>query len=155
MELVTLAEEFHSPAVYAIYQFCMYQPTPAKFSALAAELLSDGAARLCGCRRNGTLTGVLALRVLGDEGTIAGIAVDGAWRGKGVGSFLVYGAMKAFHIEKLYAETDREAVEFYRKCGFSAEAFTKTYGGRAFTRYACVLKAADASRKRRKIGTKD
>ena len=75
MELISLLGDFMSPEVYRVYQACMYQPSPAKFSALAEELLSSPSPAAFGCRRKNRLAGVIALRQTGDQGEIVGIAV--------------------------------------------------------------------------------
>ena len=136
MELISLLGDFMSPEVYRVYQACMYQPSPAKFSALAEELLSSPSPAAFGCRRKNRLAGAIALRQTGDQGEIVGIAVEEALRGQGLGGCLVRGAIQALRLKKVTAETDQEAVEFYRKCGFSARAFTRTYGGQPYVRYA-------------------
>lgn len=143
LELIPLLADFTSPEVYRVYQACMYQPSPAKFSALAEQLLASPSPAAFGCRRGDRLAGVIALRQAGDRGEIVGIAVEEALRGQGLGSRLVRGAIQALRLKKAAAETDQEAVDFYRKCGFSAKAFTRSYGGREVLRYACVWEAPE------------
>ena len=54
---------------------------------------------------------------------IAGIAVDPAARGQGVGSHMIRQAVRRYRPRHVCAETDDDAVGFYRKNGFSVIGF--------------------------------
>jgi hypothetical protein len=68
-----------------------------------------------------------------DNVFIDAIAVDEQFRNQGIGSTMINGIRKRFTLP-VTLETDDDAVEFYRKIGFSAEPFEK-YG---ITRYRCT-----------------
>ena len=60
-----------------------------------------------------------------DSMEIAGIAVDPAARGQGVGSHMIRQAVRRYRPRHVCAETDDDAVGFYRKNGFRAAAFSE------------------------------
>ena len=100
----------------------------------------NGNIKFFAAREKGILTGVLALSQSGKTAEIIGIAVDPAHRGKGTGSFMINNAAKELGVSELYAETDSDAVGFYRKSGFETREFTKEYDGEKITRFSCRLK---------------
>ena len=53
-----------------------------------------------------------------DTAIINDIAVNSNFRGKGIGSKLVRFIFEQFEVNKIIAETDDDAVMFYKRCGF-------------------------------------
>ena len=83
------------------------------------------------------LIGVIGLG-LENSITIKHISVIKERRMQGIGGRLVRYAIKQFPGKSIIAETDDEAVEFYKSLGFACEAFEGKYN----IRYKCVLKFA-------------
>jgi ribosomal protein S18 acetylase RimI-like enzyme len=73
---------------------------------------------------------------------IRGIAVHPAHRRMGIGRRLIESIMAANPALTLYAETDGDAVGFYRACGFGTTSLGNRLSGTE--RFACV---ADPTRK--------
>jgi ribosomal protein S18 acetylase RimI-like enzyme len=67
---------------------------------------------------------------------ILNIAVDPDYRGRGFGSQLVKQVIAAHSPAKIIAETDDDAVDFYRKLGFNTIPFHSKWG---ITRYKMLL----------------
>ena len=59
-------------------------------------------------------------------------------RKNGIGKSMINAIQKRYKM-KIKAETDDDAVEFYRKCGFETETFMKTYNTGEYQRYKCIL----------------
>ena len=70
---------------------------------------------------------------------IVGIAVDLSARGNGIGSYMINQVVNDYSLTSVYAETDNDAVEFYRKNGFDIVEFSEDYGGETVIRYKCEL----------------
>lgn len=83
---------------------------------------------------NGLDVGLIILRMDGNRAEILNIATDGAFRGLNVGRFMLEQTMVRCRINILEAETDDDAVGFYRRCGCSIER-CGDIDGRA--RYRC------------------
>ena len=70
---------------------------------------------------------------------IIGIAVDTSVRGKGVGSYMINQVINNYGLLSVYAETDNDAVGFYRNNGFNIVEFSEIYGDETVVRYKCEL----------------
>ena len=66
---------------------------------------------------------------------IIDISVAPGFRTQGIASKLIDYVIEKFNIKNLFAETDNDAVGFYKKYGFKTE-FIKD---KEYTRYKCVL----------------
>lgn len=93
---------------------------------------------LYGWLENNEILGVCGVEVHSDWVMIHNIAVDPNTRKSGIGKAMII-ALQQKYKTIVKAETDDDAIEFYRKCGFETEGFTKTYNGAEWQRYKCVL----------------
>ena len=139
-EIADLKENFITQEVYSVYAACMFEPTWEKFCRKADGFLRDPEVSVFGYRENDVPVGVIVVRKCGTVAEICGIAVNQADRGRGIGGRLIRYVMEYLSPDVLTAETDDDAVEFYRKCGLRTEAFTETYDGGECRRYRCVLR---------------
>lgn len=80
--------------------------------------------------------GVITISVQNDKCVITSLAVGETYQGKGIGKKLIN------HIKENYnyivAETDDEAITFYRKQGFVIGSLGEKYPG--VNRYLCTIK---------------
>lgn len=115
-------------------------PTWEKFSALADEYIMNEHIQIYVAYDGEKPNGVLVVSS-GDRAKllILGIAVDSRCRGNGIGSQLIF-FIKNFNPEvTVYAQTDEDAVVFYKKCGFQTTKIEKQYGNEVCIRYDCIL----------------
>ena len=96
---------------------------------------------------NGEPMGICGFRVLQDKLEICHIAVSENARGRGCGSAMI-AALHSKYNMSIQAETDDDAIGFYRKCGFEATAINKQYGDNTVRRWVCVLETDDQRRAR-------
>lgn len=68
--------------------------------------------------------------------TLLHIAVAPAVRRRGLGRYLLEYVVCAEGLSRLEAETDDDAVGFYRRCGFDVVSLGEKYPG--VTRYQCT-----------------
>ena len=126
---------------YDIYKHCMYMPTKEKFCKKAADFQNDQTIRIFACFMQMQLVGIIVLSLDGyNRAEIVGIAVDPKHRHQGIGSFMLNRVQKKLRITSLYAETDQDAVDFYRKNSFRITAFSRHYNDKTVTRYQCELR---------------
>ena len=83
------------------------------------------------------ITGILVIDRSKQIPEIVGIAV--AEQKHGIGKKLILEAMRLERLDRIFAQTDEDAVGFYRKCGFSAERIVKAYPDGVAVRYQCFL----------------
>ena len=125
---------------YNIYKDCMYLPTEEKYQRKIQGFLQEDCTKvfacLCGDKKKGMV--VLSLFPQGCA-ELVGIAVEKSARRQGIGTFMIRQVMETCSLQTVFAETDDDAVEFYRKNGFSVEKHKETYAGEPVVRYACRL----------------
>ena len=140
MEL-KLVELTHKTAVchtYEIYKHCMYMPTEEKFSRKADQFLNDDTTKFFACFNQNVIEGVIVASFIEQQKIeIVGIAVVQSARGQGIGSFMINQVIKEYCLQFIYAETDQDAVGFYRKNGFIVTEYTETYHDETVIRYQC------------------
>lgn len=97
-----------------------------------------------GWMENDQPLGICGFRVLPDSLEICHIVVAETARNEGIGAAMVF-ALREKYDRTIEAETDDDAVGFYRKCGFRTTEFYKEYDGRKYRRWTCVLGKENAA----------
>ena len=130
-----------TPEAFSVYSACMYKPSYEKYYERIRSLFEgeDNAVYLL---EDGGIKGMLVLGMGGDVPEIVGIAVDEGCRGRGLGRYMIEEVIAAEGICVLFAQTDDDAVGFYRKCGFSVEKETVEYPDGTAERYNCWYQRA-------------
>ena len=138
--MIELTDRSDVFGTYDVYKHCMYMPTEEKFKKKMDTLLSDDSVKIFACLHQGAIKCVMVATFLGQHRIeIIGIAVDGSARKQGIGSYMIENIKNACNLKTIYAETDDDAVGFYRKNGFSITAFSEMHGDETFIRYKCEL----------------
>ena len=102
--------------------------------------LKDNSVKIFACLNQGKIIGVMVVSFIEEKKIeIIGIAVEVSARGKGVGSYMINQVVNNYGLLSVYAETDNDAVGFYRNNGFNIVAFSETYGNETVVRYKCEL----------------
>lgn len=84
---------------------------------------------------NEHLVGIIGISIENKLVTINHLAILNVYRDNGIAKSLVYYVAKSFQSQKIIAETDDEAIGFYRALKFNCESFDWQYG----RRYKCEL----------------
>ena len=125
---------------YEIYKHCMFMPTEEKFNIKVSQYLNDNSVKIFACFEQDKIWGVLVVSFIElKKIEIIGIAVDVSARGKGIGSYMINQVANNYGLLSVYAETDNDAVGFYRSNNFSVVQFYETYGDEIVIRYKCEL----------------
>ena len=135
-----------SEEAFLIYAPCMYQPTYEDCKALMEKYLSDPSVKIFVCDMDGEKAGILVMKEIeaaegsetGAEAEILGIAVRKDLREKGVGKEMIYQVMENEHLKRITAQTDDDAIGFYRKSGFEEERVVIEYPNGSVVRYNCT-----------------
>ena len=130
-------DELMTDRAYQVYRDCMFAPTEEKYRRKMGGYLADGC-RVRVCEADGSLAGI-AVTAPAENGSaeLVGIAVERSFRGQGIGRQLLADAVRQAGAARLFAETDGDAVGFYRRCGMTAQKLTVLYDGVPVTRYRC------------------
>lgn len=100
------------------------------------KYISSEKLNLYGWVENGEVLGVCGFEILGDKIEIDLIAVAENVQKSGVGGKILVALQSKYHLP-IVAETDDDAVGFYRKIGFTTTEFLHPRWN--VTRYKCVL----------------
>ena len=140
-ELLELTTKNELLPLYNVYKDCMYLPNEDKYREKVQSWLMDDWIRIFACVHDSKRKGLLVLKFTStDQAEIIGISVEEGSRNQGIGSFMIREILLRFPNIKLNAETDRDAVLFYKKNGFQITEIQKNYNGEMVTRYLCVKK---------------
>ena len=125
---------------YEIYKHCMFMPTEEKFNIKVDQYLNDNSVKIFACFEQDKILGVMVGSFIEQKKIeIIGIAVDASVRGKGVASYMINQVVNNYGLLSIYAETDNDAVGFYRNNNFSVVQFSEIYGNETVVRYKCEL----------------
>lgn len=124
------------PDVLVVFAESVYMPTKEKLSKKADEYVNNSNVVVYGYKDEGAICGLIVLDITNkEEISILDIAVEKSNQHKGIGRRLIYYSLYNLKPNILIAETDDEAVDFYRKCGFIINNLGEKYPG--IIRYKC------------------
>jgi ribosomal protein S18 acetylase RimI-like enzyme len=138
LTVIDLKPRLDEPAVRSLLALSIGYPTTAKVAAVCERYRQDDRQVLLGFERDGVLVGYAGLELVGpSEAILWNIAVIPAAQRQGIGRATVAHVRDRFAPGRLVAETDRNAVGFYRACGFTIESLGERYPGTE--RFRCTL----------------
>ncbi len=129
-------ENLGNPVMRGILAGCLFDGSPEGIDKVIERYRANNSQNLYCWAENGEITGVCGFEAHPGYVEVLHIAVAESRRGRGIGGKMLSELRKRYGMA-LEAETDDDAVGFYRKCGFKTAAFSK-YNTR---RYKCVLPA--------------
>jgi N-acetylglutamate synthase-like GNAT family acetyltransferase len=121
-----------------IISYAMYQPTLGKIQNISQSMYAKQQGRFYIAIENEKIVGIIGLKKIDNvKLEIMHIAVAEDMRKKGIGKKMIQEALVQDDVKEITAETDAEAKQFYKKCGFIIKKMPdKGYG---VTRYLCTL----------------
>ncbi len=108
---------------------------------LLTDLYTESAVSLYGWMDNGAITGLIGIRQTAPQvAEILHVAVAEGHRLQGVGRCMVEAVIDHHQLAQLIAETDQDAVDFYRRTGFAVTSLGHLYPG--VERFLCTRTVA-------------
>ena len=108
----------------------MGNPTPEQLDQVCTHYRTNPSYHLLGYQRKGVIIGCIGLQLsFPGSAIIRAIAVAPSARGQGIGSRLLRQSIETFSLTHLVAETDRDAVGFYRTHVFTISSLGEKYPG--------------------------
>ena len=111
------------PEVLALLKPNVYNPTPERLKCRAEKYSADKNTFVYACKIDGVYAGIVVLKTENDTAEILDIALKPEYRKHGIGKSLIDFIFTQCPIDTITAETDDEAVEFYKRCGFNVIGF--------------------------------
>lgn len=122
------------PKVIAL---CIGNPTNEKIQSSLNYYSSAPNRLIIGTILNRSVIGLIGVSIEDNIVIINHLAILGEYRGYGIAKKLVHYVAKCFQTKSIIAETDDEAIGFYRALNFHCDVFAGPYG----IRYKCKLDA--------------
>ena len=110
----------------------VFNPTSERLLSRAEKYQADDKTSVYAYADNGEYKGIIVFKIKEQTAEILDIAVKPEYQGNGIGSRLIDYIFSKFAVSKIIAETDDEAIGFYKKYGFTVidtrvEIYTKRY----------------------------
>jgi len=123
--------------VIQLLNLCLYAGSN-QAGRIVKKYEEDPNRELLGIDEEGVLAGLIGVEFLPDNTVVlAHLAVNESRRKQGIGTKLIKEFMTRYpEVLKLVAETDRDAVDFYRKAGFQVTSLGEKYPG--VERFLCT-----------------
>jgi ribosomal protein S18 acetylase RimI-like enzyme len=135
--LIQLKSRIHEPEVQELLSYSVF-PDPDHLNRALQQYVDKEELHLDGYEDEGQLIGLIGYESTGtSEITIHHIAVLPENRFKNYGRGMISQVLAQYNPDRLIAETDVEAVEFYRNTGFVVYSLGELYPG--VERFRCVL----------------
>jgi len=133
---ISLKQRIDEPEIQEILGYSVF-PDQDHLERTVQCYKSEDNLELYGIESEDEIAGVIGFRQMdGGNINIEHIAVKPERRGEDYGRGLILELIAAFKPESITAETDEEAVEFYRAIGFGIESLGEIYPG--VERYRCT-----------------
>ena len=125
---------------HAIYRDCMYDHSYDAYYRAMSDYIQREQSRCFYCVQNGKPVGILVFDLREDgSAEVVGIATHPDHRGESIGTYMLREGIKTLGCHTVTATTDKDAVSFYLKYGFTLmNKEVKTYPDGEVCRYTCV-----------------
>ena len=139
--MLDLTPRLADPMVRGLLALAIGSPNPAKVDEVCKRYLQEPGWVLLGYEVGGVLLGCIGIEVVAQADIkIQHISVTPErWR-RGIGRGMLMEVRSLYPSAQLVAETDGDAVGFYRRCGFKVESLGEIY--REVERFLCTWNPA-------------
>lgn len=120
--------------IYFLLAPSVFNPTTERLLSRAEKYQADKKVKAYTYSKNGEYKGIVVFKIEANTAEILDIAVKPEYQGKHIGSRLIDYIFTRFAVNKITAETDDDAIVFYKKYGFTV---TDTKLNRDTKRYVC------------------
>ena len=121
--IVDVKASLFDPEVLTLLKPSVYNPTPERLKRRAEKYSADKNTFVYACKIDGVYAGIVVFRTENSTAEILDIAVKPEYRKHGIGGSLIDFIFTQFSVDTITAETDDEAVEFYKRCEFDVIGF--------------------------------
>lgn len=128
------------PEVLTLLAPSVYNPTSERLKDRAEKYSADKNTFVYACKTGGIYVGIVVFRMENNTAEILDIAVKPEYRKHGIGKSLIDFIFTQFPTDNITAETDDEAVGFYKRCGFTITSVGEVS---SIKRYFCQLHRFD------------
>lgn len=116
----------------ALLKPSVYNPTPERLKSRAEKYSADKRTNVYACKTGGVYAGIVVLKTENGTAEILDISVKPEYRKHGIGKSLIDFVFNQLPIDTITAETDDEAIGFYKRCGFTITSVGEVCGTKRF-----------------------
>lgn len=136
MEIINIKEKLKSEELLEILVESVYMPTAERLNSRAEAYINNSDIIVLGASMNNRFLGIIVLENNGDdELVILDIAILKSIQRQGIGRTLIEYVKETYQPKCITAETDDDAIDFYRKIGFEVKSLGEKYP--EIMRYEC------------------
>lgn len=133
-----IKEIMTEPDILKLLAPSVYNPTEERLLNRAKKYQEDENANIYAYKHNGEYKGIVVFKIANNSATILDIAVKPEYQGQGIGSKLIDFIFDRFEVDNITAETDDDAIGFYKKYGFTVANTKVEFDTK---RYVCVCES--------------
>lgn len=126
------------PDILKLLAPSVYNPTQERLQNRAKKYQEDENSNIYACKEDGEYKAIIVFKIVNNSAAIHDIAVKPEYQGQGIGSILIDFIFDRFEVDNITAETDGDAIGFYKKYGFTV-AETKVESDTK--RYVCICES--------------
>lgn len=123
------------PDILKLLAPSVYNPTEERLLNRAKKYQEDEETNVYVYKEDNEYKGIVVFEIVNNSATILDIAVKPEYQGQGTGSKLIDFIFNSFNAQNITAETDDDAIEFYKKYGFIVADTKVEFDTK---RYTCV-----------------
>lgn len=128
--LINLNDQLENHRVVELLSYSIF-PDPDRIRGTVKQYAEEDSMEIYGIQFEDEIVAVIGFR-LDDQGNnieITNISVDPEYRGLGYGRGQILELIALYKPKRIIAETDEEAVDFYRNIGFTVSGLGEKYPG--------------------------
>ena len=126
------------PDILKLLAPSVFNPTEERLLNRAKKYQEDKSTNIYAYKHNGEYKGIVIFKIINNSATILDIAVKPEYQGQGIGSKLIDFIFDRFEVDNITAETDDDAIGFYKKYGFTVANTKVEFDTK---RYVCVCES--------------
>ena len=131
-----IKQNMDTPTVHRIISYASFDSTPTGIQKVVNKYRNSDNLHFYAWIKNEEVLGICGFEEHLDKIEVHLISVDEDVRGKGIGRKMIIQLQEMYN-KDIEAETDDDAIDFYRKCGFDVNSFTHPKKGK---RWTCILR---------------
>ena len=133
MSFYNIKEIITEPDILKLLAPSVYNPTEERLLNRAKKYLEDENTNIYAYKDNGEYKGIVVFKIENKSAIILDIAVKPEYQGRGIGSKLIDYIFNSFNAQNITAETDDDAIGFYKKYGFELLKTEIKFGTKRYT----------------------
>ena len=119
MNIIDIKSSICENRIYELLTPSVFNPTEERLLNRAKKYQEDEETNVYVYKEDNEYKGIVVFEIVNNSATILDIAVKPEYQGQGIGSILIDFIFDQFEVDNITAETDDDAIGFYKKYGFT------------------------------------